>query len=433
MHRVLVSRSSNRLILPEQSLTWHGFSLNCHCQLETRFQDAIKPYVCEKPLCLYQFMSLGFGPSIEHDIIHQGYTVDLLLSFAYSSAAAFKLQSFPEGLGMMVPDVDLPIRGWTRPIKTVPPYRHMPPTSPAKVLSTSRGNRTTLQQASVLHKARFDHANHSLIFDSHTYPSCPFHVGDYIIVTPINYTSPPAGHYRVQSTCFFPSVQLSLEPLTCSNTIVDTTVASDHGDTEAFRPSLIQVVLQVYDQNFDNLNDESRCKAIVLLLDLMPKISDMRVFLKAHPGIALTSWQNRMSSAQVSLLRWIIASNRSCILQVDQMEDYTGKVVEERVQGFPNHLQFRFAMGSPDKEARFSAAVASVNPNHPHPSLFAWHGSDFANWHSIIRGGLNYETMSNGRAYGNGVYFARDFNTSVGYCRSAAKVSSPGLFATRSY
>ncbi len=45
--------------------------------------EALKPYVCDKPLCLYQYMSLGFGPSIEHEIISQPYVVDLLTTFCY--------------------------------------------------------------------------------------------------------------------------------------------------------------------------------------------------------------------------------------------------------------------------------------------------------------------------------------------------------------
>lgn len=41
------------------------YCLVCHDKLRDEF-EALKPYVCDKPLCLYQYMSLGFGPSIEH-------------------------------------------------------------------------------------------------------------------------------------------------------------------------------------------------------------------------------------------------------------------------------------------------------------------------------------------------------------------------------
>ena len=61
------------------------FCLVCHDKIEEDF-EALKPYVCNKPLCLYQYMSLGFGPSVEHEISTQPYVVDLLVSFCYASA-----------------------------------------------------------------------------------------------------------------------------------------------------------------------------------------------------------------------------------------------------------------------------------------------------------------------------------------------------------
>jgi ubiquitin-conjugating enzyme E2 Q len=61
------------------------FCLVCHDKITGEF-EALKPYVCSKPLCLYQYMSLGFGPSVEHEIKTQPYCVDLLLNFCYTSA-----------------------------------------------------------------------------------------------------------------------------------------------------------------------------------------------------------------------------------------------------------------------------------------------------------------------------------------------------------
>ena len=61
------------------------FCLVCHDKIQEGF-EALKPYVCNKPLCLYQYMSLGFGPSVEHEILTQPYVVDLLVSFCYVSA-----------------------------------------------------------------------------------------------------------------------------------------------------------------------------------------------------------------------------------------------------------------------------------------------------------------------------------------------------------
>ena len=43
------------------------------------------------------------------------------------------------------------------------------------------------------------------------------------------------------------------------------------------------------------------------------------------------------------------------------------------------------------------------------------HGSSLENWHSITRSGLDFEVVKNGRTYGNGVYLAKYFHTSLGY------------------
>jgi ubiquitin-conjugating enzyme E2 Q len=61
------------------------FCLVCHDRIKEDF-EALKPYVCDTPLCLYQYMSLGFGPSVEHEILTQPYVVDLLVSFCYAAA-----------------------------------------------------------------------------------------------------------------------------------------------------------------------------------------------------------------------------------------------------------------------------------------------------------------------------------------------------------
>lgn len=49
------------------------------------------------------------------------------------------------------------------------------------------------------------------------------------------------------------------------------------------------------------------------------------------------------------------------------------------------------------------------------PTLFAFHGSGFHNWHSIIREGLHFRDTVNGRAFGHGVYHSLDIQTSLLY------------------
>lgn len=75
-------------------------------------------------------------------------------------------------------------------------------------------------------------------------------------------------------------------------------------------------------------------------------------------------------------------------------------------------------MGAPDAEAKFQAAVKVAQAKNVnairYPSIYAWHGSALRNWHSIIRNGLWFKDIANGRSYGDGVYFAKDAAISVG-------------------
>jgi ubiquitin-conjugating enzyme E2 Q len=198
--------------------------------------------------------------------------------------------------------------------------------------------------------------------------------------------------------------------------------------------------MTVYDQNFDDMDNTKKAETIVLLLSTLPSISELRTYLDQQMRTSepnLRAWKTRVSPAALGLLRWIIASNRSCIVQVDicpGQEDVDVSVAKIRLDqkclNVPdNWLQFRFAQGSPDKEQRFLDALrseqAKLDPRYP--TLFAFHGSPIQNWHSIIRHGLDFKETMNGRAYGHGVYHAMDQNTSIGYAQQNAVslVSNP--------
>ena len=82
--------------------------------------------------------------------------------------------------------------------------------------------------------------------------------------------------------------------------------------------------------------------------------------------------------------------------------------------------QFVLSTGPLEKEAEFQTLKAESG------TLFAWHGSSWGNWHSIIRNGLKNMSktkhMSTGAANGDGIYFADDWSTSITYCGSRASV-----------
>lgn len=62
--------------------------------------EAVKPFVCESQLCLFQYLSLGFCQSIEHEIVNNPNIVDLLVSFFYAAITSNRLREFPTGLGL---------------------------------------------------------------------------------------------------------------------------------------------------------------------------------------------------------------------------------------------------------------------------------------------------------------------------------------------
>ena len=75
----------------------------CHEKLTDGFK-ALRPYVCSSPLCLYQYINLGFGPDIEHEVLTQPFVVDLLISFCYSSIQyPPRIREYPNGLQLEVP------------------------------------------------------------------------------------------------------------------------------------------------------------------------------------------------------------------------------------------------------------------------------------------------------------------------------------------
>lgn len=66
---------------------------------------ALKPFVCDSQLCLFQLISLGLGPSLEHEIKTNAAVVDLLIQLAYTSAKenALRGEHQPQGLSLEVP------------------------------------------------------------------------------------------------------------------------------------------------------------------------------------------------------------------------------------------------------------------------------------------------------------------------------------------
>ena len=401
------------------------FCLVCHCKVETDF-EALKPYVCSKPLCLYQYMNLGFGPSIEHEIITQPHVVDLLVSFCYSSAHACKMRYLPTGMALMVPAV-----------AAIPEYRTFSATQagyggqalwfpiPGQTPEPDRKSQEVLSKAAfeaghTVYNAKFDSQKMELLFPTASV-KIPLHVGSWVVVGG-NGPHEDRLHCRVIEI-IFPTVRLgppitrpwknpapksgpaaplppprrlfrgnqtglsqTLTPATTPPTSTPNTLSSSQ-DMEFI----------IYDRNFDDLSDHEKYPTICMLLDTLPTIPEMKEYLlgKGSQEPSLRAWTDRISPAALGLLRWILASNRSCIVQVDSLEEESRKS-EERVSGMPGWMQFRFAQGAPDKEQRFVMSIRQTTSAAKHPTIFAWHGSPLHNWHGIVREGLHFEQTSHG-------------------------------------
>jgi ubiquitin-conjugating enzyme E2 Q len=383
------------------------FCLVCHCKIDTSF-EALKPYVCSKPLCLFQYMTLGFGPSIEWEILAQPYVVDLLISFCYASAQGRRLKDFPIGIDLKVPVVSQSFQstnfyqpGISTPIVPVPTSAPDGPSAPGMPQPIC---------------TKFDSKSRELLFASGKVPG-PLKTGDWVVVTIKDIDG--AYHARVEEN-FFPTIRLG-ELIHLSSMDQRATI-STVGEAAKDPPinGLVDAQIYVYDQSFDELSDDEKQLSITSILSTLPDVMEMKGFLESNPqDPSLKRYRNRISDTALNLLRWIIASNRSCIMQVDRSSSSTSFAdAEDRVSGMEDWMQFRFAQGAPDKEQRFIDCVKEVSTRlalGKFPTLFAWHGSPLANWHSIVREGLHFNDTLHGRAFGHGVYMSPQAVTSIGY------------------
>ncbi|KAL2195812.1 hypothetical protein P885DRAFT_39439 [Corynascus similis CBS 632.67] len=413
------------------------YCLRCHRRVENGF-GTLRPYVCSDPLCLFQYMAMGFGPSIEHEILTEPYVVDLLVSLCYAAiqpvfhsrgpaspstpGPGFRIRSFPVGLRLQVPDLNNPMARILKARISASGKQIVFEDEGARNL----GDRPLPGMWVAFRDPGTNLINHARIQEVYGFPktavievmgksAAPWVISLYSLRWDMNQTwpSPPTGREMPRSL------------------------------TE---PGMVDIYL--YNTDFDSMDDASKAAAMRHVLDTLPPILKIEEWLAGHPHRSFRTME-RISPAAASLLQWIVSSNRSCILQVDRSRaiargrdrtfgtgsqnhevENTGireaaevagrrkKREHERILGMDGWVQFRFAQGSPDKELRFNRAlqeVAARKPIHPNPTIFAWHGSNLANWHSILRTGLDFKDVLCGRAFGNGVYFSPRQETSMGY------------------
>ncbi|KAI0395710.1 hypothetical protein F5Y17DRAFT_184426 [Xylariaceae sp. FL0594] len=368
------------------------YCMVCQDKISQNF-EAIKPYVCSKPLCLFQYMALGLGPVIDHEIVRQESVVDLLISFCYTSLWVFsrRPRRYPEGMNIEVPCI-------------------------RSTASVAAQDDYLVQNVGIL--------IHPILVEVDwgatvaTIGSCPdLKTGDQVVI----HTCTELLGRKWIDVFHYARIEHKVDQVIWLQVSTRHTVTRDrsmHAIVSAHDwgadPPMVGRLVRC--ESLDDIEGESeKAFSMILLLHTLPAVKEMKEFLQANQSRELSTW-NRIPPASMRLLRWIIASNRSIILQLDAGS-------EERIPGFPGWFQFRFAQGSPEKEALFQEAVRQVDK--PQRTIFAWHGSQPSNWHSIIREGLNFDFVQNGRAYGNGVYFSHDFGISRGYSGTSHRTGCP--------
>ncbi|KAJ5296689.1 Protein CMS1 [Penicillium atrosanguineum] len=365
------------------------FCLVCFCKKYDDF-EAMKPYVCSNGLCLYQYITYGLGPSLEYEVKSQSSVVDMLVSLAFIRAKTGKLEDFPTGLGMRIPNTQTT---YADELRSDP----------------STDNWLTNYHTGTMNTQRMFSSNKDIpriIMELSRKGEPRLIEGQWIaFVGPegeSDLAHGPSWHCRVQNVGFN-YVELSF-PLRWSKQMTEPELKQATSNWRGSR----KVHYAIYDTDFDDLTKERKQKSIVMLLGTLPGIDEMIKYLTSQgPDATLSSWHDRIQPAALDLLRWIVASNRSCIIQDNSNPEHL-------VSDMKDYVQFRLVQGAPDKEQRFITAI-NENSRPQYPTIFAWHGSPLYNWHSILREGLHFKDTAHGRAYGHGVYMSPHFQTSLSY------------------
>lgn len=389
------------------------YCLRCHRKIDKEF-EAMRPFVCSNPLCLFQYITMGFGPSVEHEIATQPYVVDLLVTLCHASVQERfpGFNSLPMQIGSNVMQQNFGIRQFPTGLR----------------LKVPRSSQRNQGEASL---------------DTSIAVVCNLNVGIMKVMTTEDLKR--ISDHTWATLRHSPQGRRGqiLAHLVCithvdhsTNEITIVTHQEDPDFASLGLTGEIEMSLHVHEEEFDDLDDTGKATAMVSILNTIPPVARMREYLAQNPDGDLSSCPG-LSPAALTLLKWIVASNRSCILQVSHVEDHRAddldlaKNTKTREQEIipsmgEDVVQFRFAQGTPDKEIRFHRALKDLTADGKaqYPTLLAWHGSALRNWHSILRQGLDFETMMNGRAYGNGVYFSHLYDTSK-VSRSLPVLSGP--------
>lgn len=147
------------------------------------------------------------------------------------------------------------------------------------------------------------------------------------------------------------------------------------------------------------------CRRVYQVMNNIPSVASMQHFKTSQ---ILKKELDKVDPLAFPLLKWILTSNRAHLARLK---------TTEQIPGCGTVAQFLLLSSAPALERAFTDAKAKQG------AFKAYHGSGFANWHSILRNGLKNlsgtNLMSSGAAYGNGIYLAETSGVSSGYAQAA--------------
>jgi len=183
-------------------------------------------------------------------------------------------------------------------------------------------------------------------------------------------------------------------------------------------PSGIQIEKEGTTHSFTCGDAQKNSAQVLSIAELLPTVQEL---VDYSQNGNLKDILNSRSPLAFPLLRWIVSSNRSHLAPL------------------PNHIkemstdyQFILVSNNPEKERIFrELKKETAMKNKGKGSFYAFHGSPFYNWHSILRIGLknfsNTKRMAHGAAYGPGIYLAQNSNLSFSYTQNYRSWSKSAL------
>ncbi|KAM3433187.1 hypothetical protein MY4824_006110 [Beauveria thailandica] len=393
------------------------YCMVCNACLNQSY-TSLKPYVCSKPLCMFQYLSLGLGSSIEYEIINAPCVVDMLICFLYAALTHHTTRELPDGLNIKTVYVD---ESWARG-SYVAALADMEAMT-IRDLDYSTRLDITMEQRT---RETFRVGDRILIIHREPDP-LPNSDMDLVVKSWCRLTASVGGEWTFERYHFVESRRFreNVRENSPTDEMIENVLVGTWRRAQLFG----------YWQDVDDLEHSQRVSAWLHILEGIPSVHDMRDYLMTQPGRRLAMW-NRLNASEIAVLSWTVASNRSLIVQDDDValeelpEMHLHKAWNKIETSSASRMdwskmklthdqrrwmQFRFLQGSPETEQKFEHKTNQLLETTQTPTIFAWHGSHLKNWHSIIRSGLDFAKVENGRACGNGVYFSNDMLTSLRY------------------